>query len=99
MTRTEEEKFEDMFLVKMASKRTSLKTECLIIRSKARLSRLRDDLYISIEGEYVYRLAHHKLLAFVTDESVDWEDHINAVIKKVNCGISVLRSARRYLPV
>ena len=33
------------------------------------------------------------------DESIDWEDHINAVIKKANCGISVLRSARSYLPL
>ena len=33
------------------------------------------------------------------DESIDWEDHINAVIKKANCGILVLRSARPYLPL
>ena len=33
------------------------------------------------------------------DESIDWEDHINAVIKKANCGISVLRFARPYVPL
>ena len=33
------------------------------------------------------------------DEKVDWEDHINAVIKKANCGIAVPRSARPYLPL
>ena len=33
------------------------------------------------------------------DESTDWEDHINAVIKNASCGISVLRSAGPYLPL
>ena len=36
---------------------------------------------------------------FVIDESVDWDDYFNAVIKEANCGISVLRSARPYLPL
>ena len=76
-----------------------LKTEFLIIGSKARLSRLEDDLYISVEGKSIYRSPYHKSLGFVIDESIDWEDHINAVIKKANCGISVLRSARSYLPL
>ena len=76
-----------------------LKTEFLIIGSKARLSKLEDDLYISVEGESIYRSPYHKSLGFVIDESIDWEDHINAVIKKANCGISVLRSARPYLPL
>ena len=76
-----------------------LKTECLIIGSKSRLNRLEGDLYILVEGESVYRSPYHKSLGFVIDESVDWEDHINAVIKKANCGISVLRSARSYLPL
>ena len=35
----------------------------------------------------------------MTDELIDWEDHIDAVIKKANYGISVLRSARPYLPL
>ena len=73
-----------------------LKTEFLIIGSKARLSRLEGDLYIWVEGESIYRSPYHKSLGFVIDESIDWEDHINAVIKKANCGISVLRSARSY---
>ena len=76
-----------------------LKTKFLIIGSKARLSRLGDDLYISVEREYIYRSPYHKSLGFVTDESIDWEDYINAVIKKANCGISVLRSAGPYLPL
>ena len=71
----------------------------MIIGSKARLSRLEDDLYISVEGESIYRSSHHESLGFVTDESIDWKDHINAVIKKANCGIPVLRSARPYLPL
>ena len=58
----------------------------MIIRSEARLSRLEDYSY-------------HKLLGFVIDESIDWEDYINAVIKKANCGISMLRCARPYLPL
>ena len=74
-----------------------LKTEFLIIGFKARVSRLKDDLYISVEGESIYRSPYHKSLGFVIDESIDWEDHINAVIKKANCDISVLRSARPYL--
>ena len=54
-------------------------------------------IYVSVEGEPICRLPYHKSLGFMIDESIDWEDHINAVIKKANCGISVLRSARPYL--
>ena len=53
-----------------------------IIGSKARLSRLENDLYISEEGESIYRSPYHKSLVFVIDESIDWEDHINAVTQK-----------------
>ena len=74
------------------------KTEFLIIGSKARLSRLEDDLYTSVKGESIYRAPYHKSLGFVMDESTDWEDHINTVIKSANCDISVLPAARPYLP-
>ena len=76
-----------------------LKTEFSIIASKARLSRLGDDLYISVEKESFYRSPYHKSLGFVIDESIDWEDQINAVIKKANYGTSLLRSARPNLPL
>ena len=48
-----------------------LKTEFLIIGSKTRLSRLEDDLYISVEGESIYRSPYNKSLGFVMDESTD----------------------------
>ena len=76
-----------------------LKTEFSMIESEARLSRPENDLCISVEGESIYRSPYHKSLGFVIDESINWEDHINAVIKKANCGILVLRSARPYLPL
>ena len=76
-----------------------LKIEFLVIGSKARLSRLEDDLYISVEGESIYRSPYHKSLGFVIDESINWEDHIDAVFKKEICCFLVLRSARPYLPL
>ena len=36
-----------------------LKTEFLRIGSKARLSKLEDDLYISVEGESIYHTTNH----------------------------------------
>ena len=71
----------------------------MIIGFKARFSRLEDDLYISIEGESIYRSPYHKSLVFVIDESMDLKDHINAALKKADCGISVRRSVRSYLPL
>ena len=63
-----------------------LKTEFLIVGSKARLSRLEDDLYISAEGESIYRSPYHKSLGFVIDESIDWEDHITQFYRRKGGG-------------
>ena len=73
-----------------------LKTEFLIIGSKIRLSRLENDLLISVEGEFIYRSPYHKSLGFVIDKSTDWEDQC---FYEANSGISVLRSPRPHLPL
>ena len=97
-----EEDIESPVVIWLANNKLTLnvlKSEFLIIGSKAMLSRLEDDLYISVEGDSICWSPYHKSLGFVIDESIDWEDHINVVFKKANCGISVLRSVGPYLPL
>ena len=53
---------------------------------------------ISIAEEEIYRSPNVKSLGFILDQNIDWEDHIQAVIKKASSSVSILRHTRRYLP-
>ena len=75
-----------------------LKTEFMIIGSKPKLNDIDETISITIVGEEIYKYPYVKLLGFIIDQNLDWQDHVQAVIKKTSSGLAVLRYTKRYLP-
>ena len=68
-----------------------LKTEFMIIGSKPKLKDIDETISITIVREEIYRSPYVKSLGFVIDQNLDWQDHVQAVIKKTSSGLAVLR--------
>ena len=54
---------------------------------------------IHIQGESIYRSPYTKSSRIYTDQHLDWEDHINDVIRKASARIAILMTTSRYLPM
>ena len=75
-----------------------LKTEFMIISSKPKLKDIDETISITIVGEEIYRSPYVKSLGFVIDQNLDWQDHVQAVIKTTSSRLAILRYTKRYLP-
>ena len=76
----------------------TLKTEFILRSSMPKLREIEETCCIHIEDESIYRSLCTKSLGFYIDQHLDWEDHINHVIKKASAGIAIIRAISRYLP-
>ena len=76
----------------------TLKTEFILISSIQKLREIEETCCIHIQDESIYRPLYTKSLGFYTDQRLDWEDHINHIIKKASAGVAILRATSRYLP-
>ena len=54
---------------------------------------------IHIQGDSIHRSPYTKSLGFYIDRHLDWEDHINQVIRKASAWVAILRATSRYLPM
>ena len=61
-----------------------LKTEFMIIDSKPKLKDIDEIISITIVGEEIYRSPYVKSLGFIIDQNLDWQDHVQDVIKKTS---------------
>ena len=75
----------------------TLKTKFILISSIPKLSETEETCRIHIQDKSIYRSPYTKSLGFYIDQHVEWEDHINHVIKKACAGIAILRATSRYL--
>ena len=75
----------------------TLKTEFILISFIPELREIEKTCCIHIQDESIYRFPYTKSLVFYTYQHLDWEDHINHVIKKASAEIAVLRAT--YLPL
>jgi len=73
------------------------KTEKLSIstRHKSKESR---EVSINIGSSRINDTECHKLLGLQIDKNLDWKEHVNYVIKKVNSRLSLLRRIKCFLP-
>ena len=77
----------------------TLKTEFLVIASRAKVKEVKETLYVHVQGEPIHRSPYAKSLkslGFYIDQQLDWEDHVTHVIKK--CNSATLWSSRGFLP-
>ena len=75
----------------------TLKTEFILISSIPKLREIEETCCIHIQRESIYWSPYNKSLGFYIDQHLDWEDHINHVIKKASAGIAILWATFRYL--
>ena len=76
----------------------TLKTEFLVIASRAKVKEVEEMLCVHVQGKPIYRLPYAKSLRIYIDQQLDWEDHVTHIIKKYNSSFSALRSSRGSLP-
>ena len=74
----------------------ALKTEFILIASKPRLKEIERTSCIDVQGETIYRAPYVKSLGFYIDQNLDWDVHVDHVIKKASAGLAVLRSIADY---
>ena len=60
----------------------ALKTEFILIASKPRLKEIEETYCIEVQGETIYRAPYVKSLGFYIDQNLDWDVHVDHVIKR-----------------
>ena len=66
------------------------KTTCMLIATPYR-TRLETELQLKIGDTYINNVIHQKLLGVIVDKNLKWEDQVNAVCKKVNAKLFLLK--------
>ena len=64
----------------------------------SRKNQIQNHPVISLNNIQVERSSHHKHLGLILDEKLNFKEHVNSAISKVNKGISVLKKLRHTLP-
>ena len=64
----------------------------------SRKNQIQNHPVISLNNIQVERSSHQKHLGLILDEKLNFKEHINSAISKVNKGISVLKKLRHTLP-
>ena len=64
----------------------------------SRKNQIQNHAIISLNNIQVERSSHQKHLGLILDKKVNFKEHVNTAISKVNKGISVLKKLRHTLP-
>ena len=79
------------------------KTNSLVIGSRKKLKDIQCPLTIkpsfAISGEEISIIEHTKYLGVQVDQYMNWENHINHVIKKISRALRMIRLAKNFLPL
>ena len=70
-----------------------------LIASKPRLKEMEETCCIEVQGETIYRAPYLKSLGFYIDQNLDWDVHVDHVIKKASAGLAILRRTADYFPM
>ena len=78
-----------------------LKTECMVIGSRQRLSTFdfEEDFKISVNGFTLERVEHSKCLGVHIDQNLTWAKHVESIILKVTRNIRILRTVCSSLSI
>ena len=62
---------------------SALKTEFILIASKPRLKEMEETCCIEVQRETIYQAPYLKSLRFYIDQNLDWNVHVDHVIKRL----------------
>ena len=69
----------------------------MIIGSRQRMAEIDTDMELKVNDKYLRRVEHTQCLGLQIDEHLTWEKHIEYIIQKVVCNISILRKCSSIL--
>ena len=55
-------------------------------------------MILNLSGEPIEQVDKVKLLGTIIDSQLSWAEHIDTIVNKVGCGISMLRKCISYVP-
>ena len=74
------------------------KTKLMYIASRQNLNTINCDSSIMIKNQPVPRVRSFTCLGVELDESIEWNDHIEMICKKVATGIGMMKRIKPYVP-
>ena len=74
------------------------KTEFMLIGSRQRLSTVTVSLTLAINDFQVTQVATAKSLGVPIDDNLDWDSHVEKIIKKVSSGIRAIKASKAPCP-
>ena len=86
------------WLVKKKLHHHSAKTKLMYVGSNHSLAKIDDELPVMINDQPIPRVHSISCLGVKLDETLNWEEDINMVCKKVGTGVGILRRIKPYVP-
>ena len=72
------------------------KTKSIILGSRHNL--VIYTMSLNLYGEAIEQVDKVKLLGTIIDSQLSWAEHIDTIVKKMGCGISMVRKCLSYVP-
>ena len=86
------------WLVKNKLHHHSAKTKLMYVGSNHSLAKIDDEFPVTINDQPISRVHSISCLGVKLDETLNWEEHIDMVCKKIGTGVGILRRIKPYVP-
>ena len=73
------------------------KTKCMIIATRQREQRTRPKLKLKLENKNIEQVKNHKMLGVTIDSELNWNQHIENLIKRISKNIFLLTKLKKKL--
>ena len=74
------------------------KTKFMYVASKHNLNKINDDTPVMLNGQPIRRIHSISCLGVTLDETLSWEEHIEAICKKISAGMGMLKRITPFVP-
>ena len=86
------------WLVKNKLQHHSTKTKLMYVGSNHNLAKIDNEFPVMINDQLIPRVHSIPCLGVKLDETLNWDEHIEMVCKKVGAGIGILKRIKPYVP-
>ena len=73
------------------------KTEFIIIGSEDRIKNITEPVDIKLGNHSLSRVSSTKSLGVVMDDRLNWDEHVNSIVKRISRGIAGLRAVGKFV--
>ena len=86
------------WLIRNKLQHHTTKTKVMYIGSRPNLKIMNDDLPVVINNQLVPRERSFTCLGVKLDETLEWNEHIEVIYKKVAAGIGMMKRIKLFVP-